>query len=208
MRFYKNEILDSKRQEVWTKLKQFKYLGKLGGGTALAFQLGHRKSFDFDIFCPKPTERNLPIKVRKIFGNVKVLINNSDELTFLTPEDVKITFLYYPFKFKHKSVILDDLHLLKICDIAAAKAYALNRRGSFKDYVDLYFILKSGISLEKIIKNAYAIYGDLFSEKLFLSQLLYTEDINPKEFKGILFIKGHKITLTQLKKFFKKIIKI
>jgi len=108
----------------------------------------------------------------------------------------------------YKNEILDGSRFLRVGDIAATKAYALNRRGSFKDYVDLYFILKSGISLEKIIKNAYAIYGDLFSEKLFLSQLLYTKDINPNEFKELVFIKGHEATLTQLKGFFKKIVKI
>lgn len=207
MKFYKSEILDDKRQKVWNALKNFSRLGVLGGGTALALQLGHRKSLDFDFFCPKPIEEDLLIKAKKRFGNIEVLLNSSDELTFLTSEGVKITFLYYPFEFKHK-LFLDGLYLLRVCDIAAAKAYTLNRRGNFKDYVDLYFILKSGVPLKRIIEDARAIYGNLFSEKLFLSQLLYTKDINRQEFKEVVFMEGHKASLNQLEKYFKKIINL
>lgn len=42
------EILDKDRQKVFKKLRVFKQKAILGGGTALALQLNHRVSFDFD----------------------------------------------------------------------------------------------------------------------------------------------------------------
>jgi len=88
--------------------------------------------------------------------------------------------------------------------IAVAKAYTLGRRGSWRDYVDLYFILKSKTaSLKEIIEGARKIYGGIFSEKLFLSQLIYTEDIIKTEVTETKFL-GEKVTLKQVESYFKK----
>lgn len=203
-----SKILDSKQLKVWDKIKNLKDIGVLAGGTGLALQLGHRLSVDFDFFYPKEINNHFILQVRKNFGRIRILINNSDELTFLTPEDVKITFLYYPFKVSHKPIIIDDIKVMDIKDIASAKAYTLNRRASVKDYIDLYFITKNKFSLEEIVKNAQLVYGDLFSEKLFLSQLLYTEDIDKKEMENIIFLTNGKITINMIKKYFEKMIKI
>ena len=44
-----------------------------------------------------------------------------------------------------------SVKILPVKEIAAMKAYTLGRRGTFKDYVDLYFILKDGhATLEEI----------------------------------------------------------
>ena len=45
------EILDKKRQELLDTLLPYVKDYVLGGGTALALQLNHRKSFDFDFFA-------------------------------------------------------------------------------------------------------------------------------------------------------------
>ena len=71
----------------------------LAGGTALALQIGHRVSVDFDLFTDADIERTFLDRVRRVFRNgvdVAPLVNNSDELTVLA-NDVKITFLHYPF---------------------------------------------------------------------------------------------------------------
>ena len=61
------------------------------------------------------------------------------------------------------------------------KAYALGRRSKWKDYVDLYFLLKKKFSIDEISQRAIEIYGDLFSDKLFRSQLSYFEDVDYSE---------------------------
>jgi hypothetical protein len=80
--------------------------------------------------------------------------------------------------------------IIKVPDLltlAAMKAYALGRRSKWKDYVDLYFILKDYCNLKQIALKANSIFGDMFSEKLFRAQLSYFEDIDftePIDFLG------------------------
>ena len=62
------ESLNKDRLEVFKKLKTFNQIGILGGGTALALQIGHRLSYDFDIFTNDKLSPQLWSKSRKIFG--------------------------------------------------------------------------------------------------------------------------------------------
>jgi hypothetical protein len=68
-----------------------------------------------------------------------------------------------------------------LIDLAAMKAYALGRRSKWKDYVDLYFIIKDHYTVKQISKRAVEIYDQLFSEKLFRAQLAYFKDIDHSE---------------------------
>lgn len=61
------------------------------------------------------------------------------------------------------------------------KAFALGRRSKWKDYVDLYFILKYHHNLEDIALKANNIFKDQFSEKLFRQQLAFHKDIDYSE---------------------------
>jgi hypothetical protein len=61
------------------------------------------------------------------------------------------------------------------------KAFALGRRAKWKDYVDLYFILKDYYSFQEIAEVATVLFGDQFSEKLFKMQLGYFKGINYDE---------------------------
>ena len=70
------------------------------------------------------------------------LINNTDELTVLV-DDVKITFLKYPFPTFDPFVIYEHVPLLSVREIAATKAYTIGRRGAYKDYIDLYSSYRS-----------------------------------------------------------------
>lgn len=65
--------------------------------------------------------------------------------------------------------------------LSAMKAYALGKRSKWKDYVDLYFILKNYYSVNEISEKANMIYTDLFSEKQFRAQLCYFNDIDYSE---------------------------
>ena len=69
----------------------------------------------------------------------------------------------------------------KLLDLASMKAYALGRRAKWKDYVDLYFILKGHATLNQLAQNADRIFGGMFNEKLFREQLSYFEDIDYSE---------------------------
>lgn len=155
----------------------------LAGGTALALQLGHRVSVDFDLFSDNDIERAMLQRVRREFRDATVspLVNNADELTVLV-NGVKITFLKYPFPASDAFVLYQDVPLLSIREIAATKAYTIGRRGSYKDYVDLYFVVaEHHATLLDIIERADRKFGEEFNSRLFLEQLVFIDDIQDTE---------------------------
>jgi len=200
------EILDDKRQLVFQQLSYFKTFGYLAGGTALALQIGHRVSYDFDIFCPEEIKANFPARVRDKIVIKETLINNGDEFTFLTEEDIKISFIYYPFELDN--LIIEDknlpIKLLSPLGIVASKAYALNRRNVWRDYLDIYYVIKNGLAtLDDIIHTAQKVYKELFNEKLFLAQLVYTDDISSTEIIKTQLLKKM-ATLEEIKLYFQQ----
>lgn len=198
------EALSDNNKKIFAKLGIFKDF-YLAGGTALALQIGHRISIDFDLFSTKEISTDLLSEVKNIFPEEKVIISVSDqgELTCFV-NDIKITFLHYPFPTILPTVSYERISLLGVPEIAATKAYTIGRRGSYKDYIDLYFIIsEKHSSLEEIITLAEKKYGDEFNGRLFLEQLLYLEDIADTE---IIFLKN-KVDKEQLKAFFTQLMK-
>jgi len=199
--------LDNKRQEFLEKLLPYVKDYILGGGTALALQLNHRKSYDFDFFSSSPIPKSLLEKLSKtiLVGNISV--DSPDELTFFTKEGVKVTFLYYPFSYSFPMETLENgLKMFGIKDIAIKKAYAIGRRGEYRDYFDLYWILKNKyIDLPELISSAKKIYGNVFDEKIFLSQLIYFADL--RNFDIIPVSQSDSAQPEEIKQYFEKLIK-
>lgn len=190
--------------KLFPKLKQFADF-YLAGGTGLALQLGHRISVDFDLFSGADIEKELLRKVKRIFSEsvVSPLVNNLEELSVLV-DGVKLAFLKYPFPVLNDLVDFAGLKSLSILETAATKAYTIGRRGLFKDYVDLYFVLseKHG-SLERVIQLAEKKFSGEFNSRLFLEQLIYLEDI---EETALVFLKD-KVNKKQLGTYFTEMVK-
>ncbi len=173
------EILDKNRIKFLDKLTPHTKNFVLSGGTALALQLGHRKSFDFDLFTEKEISSKLLEKLSKDIKVKTVSVDSSDELTFFNNNDIKVTFLYYPFKSIHKTIDLNNgIKLAPVDEIAIQKAYTIGRSGEYRDYFDLYTILNmEKVTLDQLIKEAEKKYKSLFNTKLFLEQLVYFDDL-------------------------------
>ncbi|TAN57362.1 hypothetical protein EPN15_04545 [Patescibacteria group bacterium] len=173
----------------------------LAGGTALALQIGHRISVDFDLFSEKEIGKNLLAKVKRVFENKEIIpsVNNPDELTVFI-NGVKTTFLKYPFPVQNKFINYNGVKLLDAKEIASTKAYTISRSGTIKDYVDLYFILSEKISfLDEIMEMAKSKFGNEFNDRLFLEQLVYFNDIEEASIK---FLKKS-VSKKELEEFFK-----
>ena len=178
---FHKEILSYKQTELLPLISEFKREYYLVGGTAIALYLGHRRSIDFDLFkfAPLNRKKNLD-KVQSSGFSSMVTWNVADQMN-LVVNDVKLTFFQYPFQIKADNDFDGIIRLPELLDLAAMKAYALGRRSKWKDYVDLYFLLKEHFSFDIISQRAMKIYGDLFSDKLFRSQLSYFEDVDYTE---------------------------
>lgn len=178
---FHKEILDSKQIELLSLVGEFSREYYLVGGTAIALYLGHRRSIDFDLFKFASLNRKKIVEKVQSTGFPFVVTWNVADQMNLVVNEVKVTFFQYPFHIKATNDFDGVLKLPELLDLAAMKAYALGRRSKWKDYVDLYFLLKEKYSLDEISLRAMEIFGDLFSDKLFRSQLSYFVDVDYSE---------------------------
>jgi hypothetical protein len=175
------EILSENQLDLIPLVRQFIREYYLAGGTAVALYIGHRRSIDFDLFKFSPLKPKNIVSEISAYNYPYTITRRVTEQLNITIHDVKFTFLQYPFKIDAKCRFEDYLRLPELIDLAAMKAYALGRRSKWKDYVDLYYILKDYYSVEQISKRGSEIYDQLFSGKLFRAQLAYFEDIDHSE---------------------------
>ncbi|PIZ05445.1 MAG: hypothetical protein COY57_07255, partial [Flavobacteriales bacterium CG_4_10_14_0_8_um_filter_32_5] len=104
----------------------------------------HRYSYDFDIFTQQRIASQRLNQIINIFGkNIKRIVDQPSELSFLTKEKIKISLIYFPFPPLYPMIKTPSLALLNLKDLAANKAYTIGRRGEYRDYVDLFFLLKN-----------------------------------------------------------------
>lgn len=172
------EVLDAQRRKVFSRLPEFPGY-YLAGGTALALQIGHRVSVDFDFLAPRTIPQQQLRRVENVFTGhtITTAVNNREELTVLI-DGTKLTFLYYPFPRLSRLVSCAGVPLLNVKEIAVTKAYTIGRRGLLKDYVDLSAVLSGRhATLGEIIRLAERKYGTAFNARLFLEQLLYLRDV-------------------------------
>lgn len=163
-------------------LPHFKRFGPdfyLVGGTALALQIGHRLSVDFDFFSNQELPRNLLKKVKRVFpaAGVVATINNPEQLN-IKIDGVKSTFFWYRYPPVLPLIEYQGIQMASIPEIAVMKAFAIGQRGTFRDYVDMYFLLaENHVTLDRIFELAKKKYPQEFNERLFLEQLVYLEDV-------------------------------
>lgn len=180
------DLLDRKRRAVFEDLKVFRKEATLAGGTALFLQIKHRYSFDFDLFLEREITRKDLLKLKTVFDLKRVDVNIANQLTVTTKQGVTVTLFNYPFKPLFKKVETNLLPLYAVKDIALDKAFALGRRATWRDYVDLFFILKGEyMDIFELTRLASKKFGVEFNPKLFLEQLVYFADIQPTKISFI-----------------------
>ena len=192
-------ILDENQRHLLPVLATFKKDFYMVGGTAIALHIGHRMSIDFDLF------KNGAIRPKSILKKfedqneaAQVTLNIGGQLN-LVCRAVKFTFFNYEFEIPHKESVNDFITIPNLLDLTAMKAYALGRRTKWKDYVDLYFILKNFFSITEVASRAKELYNDLFSEKLFRGQLSYFNGIDYSE--QVIFMPGFEVGDEEVKAF-------
>ncbi|KKR35386.1 MAG: hypothetical protein UT67_C0002G0010 [Candidatus Magasanikbacteria bacterium GW2011_GWA2_40_10] len=192
------EILLKDQRDLLPFLKKFSKEYGLVGGTAVALHLGHRRSIDFDLFTGKLFDgKSLERRVRRATKIDEVLKNRDSEFTFFT-HNVKVTFFNYPFPIAYTESLSSYIKIPNIITLAAMKAFALGQRSKWKDYVDLYFIMKDYFTCEEISKKARELFAGEFNAKLFRAQLSYFDDIDYRE--QVEFLPGFEVNEKIIKK--------
>jgi hypothetical protein len=175
-----DNILSENQKELLPFIESFKKEFYLVGGTAIALQIGHRESIDFDLFKFSSISTVKIVQRLKDFNLTYRLIFTDERSFHIVCKGVKITFFQYPFKIS-TSKRFHDIKMPDLLHLASMKAYALGRRAKWKDYVDLYFILKDYHTFDEISTKTQEIFEGVFSTKLLKQQLCYFNDIDYTE---------------------------
>lgn len=200
------DILDKKRIEILPKLKSFKKDFYLAGGTALALQIGHRDSVDFDFFKQGDIDtKKLFNKIKEVFQGHKILKIQEEKniLTVLIDKNIKLSFFSYEYDMLKEKKNEENLFLASIEDIACMKLSAILSRASNKDYIDLYYIFKK-YELKEIIDLCKRKFIDI-DANLILKSLVYFEDV---KIEPIIFKHDKQVNFSAVKKFLVNLIKI
>ncbi len=163
----------------------------LCGGTALAIQIGHRKSEDLDFMMWRKSKTEKPevnwSAIEKEFKEKIGEIENFnmlgfDQVEFLV-KGVKFSF-FVSDNYSPVSAPIDYLGNIRLADIEsimAMKMEVMLRRAKFRDYYDIYSILREGYSIHNGIEKALKLSRHKLSSKNLIAMMLggqFAPDIN------------------------------
>ncbi|QOI96897.1 MAG: nucleotidyl transferase AbiEii/AbiGii toxin family protein [Flammeovirgaceae bacterium] len=136
---------------------------RMAGGTAIALQLGHRKSVDIDLFSNQKTNK---ASLRKILAN-----QFKETVFFVSPDRIQAEisglkvelYDHWLMPFKTPAVEAEGLRLASLTDLTAFKLSAITGRREKKDYIDLYFLF-SALGINQLLAQ-FKEYDPLLSPK-------------------------------------------
>lgn len=148
----------------------------LAGGTGLALHLGHRYSEDLDFFREDLFEPDRLAGELSTIGSLSIQ-SRSDDTLHLVLQGLRISFLRTQAPLLFRGTAYRGLLVADPRDIAAMKAIAIGGRGSRKDFVDLYFFLQAGGSLDGVLSLVRRRFENVdYNEYHLLKSLAYFED--------------------------------
>ena len=198
-------ILDQKRLDLLPFFKNFKKDFYLGGGTALALQIGHRDSVDFDFFKEGEIEAQKLFNDLEEFFDRRHLLKVQEErntLGLIVDDSIRLSFFGYKYKLIKELIDEENLNLASVEDIGCMKLSAITGRASNKDYIDLYYILQNN-RLADLLEKAAEKFPDL-DRNLILKSLVYFEDVN---LEPIMFKNNNHVDFEEVKKFLEEKVK-
>ncbi len=125
---------------------------RLVDGTAIALQMGHRRSADIDLYSTEPAD--LPAIAKLLLsklpaGNVAI----TDEMVAAQGNGIKLEVWHnWMMPFKRPAIIADGIRLAALEDLAAFKLSAIVSRREKKDYIDLCFLFDK-LGTKKVLED-------------------------------------------------------
>lgn len=146
---------------------------RLVGGTALALQYGHRSSIDLDFFGHIDVNDEELLSVLRKYGELQI-IKQTQNIKLFIIDGIKVDIVNYDYEWIDDSVCVDGLVLASVKDIAAMKINAIEGRGTKKDFIDVFELLKH-FTLGEILNMHKRKYPEASNFRALMS-LTYFED--------------------------------
>ncbi len=144
-------------------------------GSALAMHLCHRKSEDLDFFTYEDSFDKKKIYDFLKYFEQKEILNETNEQVDLLLDGVKVTFFNTAWSFL-KPKVKSQFNLASLEQISAMKINVLFLRAKYRDYYDIYFLVKKSMSLIRLFECGLDVIEGI-NFKLFSVALLYIDDI-------------------------------
>ena len=177
------DILPPAQRNLWQQLSDVPGSFVLYGDTAVALQLGHRISEDFDFFTSMSFSPDELVGRLTMFSAAKrpQYMENTLTLSVSAGNDpVKISFFGgLPLNRVQDPLQAENgVYVASLLDLFGTKCKVAMDRAIFKDYLDIVAILKNtDLTLADGLAAANAIYGDAFIPLTSLKALSYTSDL-------------------------------
>jgi hypothetical protein len=173
------DILPPNQKALWPSLSVLVTLGfVLYGGTAVALQLGHRESIDFDFFNDQPLDRARLLAILPVLHDAKILQEVPDTLTVETSGAVKLSF-FGGLGFGRVGTPLrandTGLEVASLLDLMTTKLKVIMQRIETKVYCDIASMLDAKVELAEGLAGARALYGLQFQPSESLKALTWFE---------------------------------
>lgn len=202
------KVLSKKAKESLALLGESKILEEayLAGGTALCLQFSHRFSYDFDFFTRKEFDAKILVqRIKKLLPDFKLeRIDWGTILGYIGKTRFSLFFYNYPLLLKPHEFL--KIRIADVKDIAPMKVAAISDRGTKRDFIDLYFIvrIKKILTLGETLKFYDKKFKLLKQNKFhILKSLSYFEDAEKDEIPKMI----EKVKWSEVKNFFKVEIK-
>lgn len=164
---WKFDILPGPQEKLLNELWQVPSDFVLYGGTAIALQLGHRESLDFDFFSALSFDPFKLYESIKLLKDAEIFQSEANTLSCRVQNDkgiVKLSFFGGLDKLKQVSPpVLMESHRVKVAsmyDLFGTKCKVILQRAEIKDYLDVHAILRyTNLKLDDGLRAALSIYG-------------------------------------------------
>lgn len=175
------QVLNKDQKRIYPKLK---FLAKekfyLAGGTALALQLCHRTSLDFDFYTKSHFRPNkLLSDLKEAFPEKIEEVSKAKNTLLVRIDKVSSSFFRYKYPLIFPLIKTAGPPLASLEDIAAMKFIALTGRARKRDYVDIFYLIKA-IGLAKMFAVAKKKYPP-FNPYIVRRALTFFNDIGEEE---------------------------
>jgi len=177
----KLQILPAAQRALWPKLSDAPREFTLYGGTAIALQLGHRESIDFDFFGSAPFDPDQLARSLPILADAEIVQRDINTLMARVNCSVLVSFFATPQlgRVEPPLVAVDNgVRVASLIDLAGMKADVVQKRAEAKDYIDMDALLSAGIALPYALAAARIIQGQLFNPQITLKALSYFAEGN------------------------------
>jgi hypothetical protein len=174
-------ILPDAQRALWAELDAIPAEFVLCGGTAIALQLGHRQSVDFDFFGSRAFDPAQLYATVPLLDGSTILQQAANTLTCRVDrtDPVIVSFFGVPTLRRVAAPLIahdNRLRIASLLDLAGMKAAVVQQRAEAKDYIDLHALLEAGIELPAALAAAAVIYGERFNPQLTLKALSFFGD--------------------------------